>query len=85
MTDRLGLTRAFEGTGLKSDDAERIATEIYDAIHDNVATKVDLDHAVATLRAELREMELRLDTIVAAVVIALTVLFGALHYWPPDG
>jgi hypothetical protein len=33
----------------------------------------------------LREMELRLDTIVAAVVIALTVLFGALHYWPPDG
>jgi hypothetical protein len=85
MTDRLGLTRAFEGAGLKSDDAERIATEIYDAIHDNVATKVDLDHAVATLRAELREMELRLDTIVAAVVIALTVLFGALHYWPPDG
>jgi hypothetical protein len=85
MTDRLGLTRAFEGAGLKSDDAERIATEIYDAIHDNVATKVDLDHAVATLRAELREMELRIDTIVAAVVIALTVLFGALHYWPPDG
>ena len=89
MTDRLSLTRAFEGAGLKSDDAERIATEIYDAIHDNVATEVDLDHAVATLRAELREMELRLDTridrIVAAVVIALTVLFGALHYWPPDG
>jgi hypothetical protein len=27
MSDRLTLTRAFEGAGLKSDDAERIATE----------------------------------------------------------
>ena len=31
----------------------------------------------------------RIDTmvnrIVAAVVIALGVLFGALHYWPPHG
>lgn len=50
MADRLTLTRAFEGAGLKSDDAERIATEIYDAIHDNVATKADL-----------RELEQRLD------------------------
>ena len=39
MTDRLTLTRAFEGAGLNSGDAERIATEIYDAIHDNVSTK----------------------------------------------
>jgi hypothetical protein len=38
MTDRLTLTRAFESAGMQSEAAERIATEIYDAIHDNVAT-----------------------------------------------
>ena len=27
MADRLTLTRAFEGAGLKSGDAERIATD----------------------------------------------------------
>jgi hypothetical protein len=38
LTDRLTLTRAFEGAGIGSEAAERIATEIYDAIHANVAT-----------------------------------------------
>ena len=42
MSDRLTLTRALEGSGMESAAAERIATEIYDAIHDNVATKTDL-------------------------------------------
>ena len=42
MTDRLTLTRALESSGMQSAAAERIATEIYDAIHDNVATKTDL-------------------------------------------
>ena len=50
MTDRLTLTRAFEGAGIGSQAAERLATEIYDAIHDNVATKADL-----------RDLEQRLD------------------------
>jgi hypothetical protein len=60
MTDRLTLTRALEGSGMASDAAERIATEIYDAIHDNVATKSDL-----------REMELRLEAKIDRVVIRL--------------
>ncbi len=73
MTDRLTLTRAFEGAGVKSDAAERIATEIYDAIHDNVATKTDL-----------RDLEQRLKIGLGSVlVVALGVLFAALHYWPP--
>lgn len=58
MTDRLTLTRAFEGAGLKSGDAERIATEIYDAIHANVASKADVAAVEATVsatRTELRE------------------------------
>jgi hypothetical protein len=115
MTDRLTLTRAFEGAGLKSGDAERIATEIYDAIHDNVATKQDLERIEAALKVDLSRVEARLKAdlsrieaalkadialvrvdlgrdidrivvrIVAAVVIALGVLFAALHYWPPHG
>jgi hypothetical protein len=59
-TDRLTLTRAFESAGIKSEAAEQIATEIYDAIYDNVATKTDVDHSVTTLRAEIREVEQRL-------------------------
>jgi ABC-type nickel/cobalt efflux system permease component RcnA len=80
MSDRLTLTRALEGSGMQSDAADRIATEIYDAIHDNVATKQDL--------RELRlELENRIDRVVvrlgAIVVVVATLLFGALHYWPP--
>jgi hypothetical protein len=50
MTDRLTLTRAFEGAGIQSELAERLTTEIYDAIHESVATKADL-------KAELAELE----------------------------
>jgi hypothetical protein len=74
MADRLTLTRAFEGAGLKSDDAERIATEIYDAIHDNVATKTDL-----------RDLEQRLKIwLTSLIVVVAGLLFAALHYWPPQ-
>ncbi len=96
MTDRLTLTRAFEGAGLKSGDAERIATEIYDAIHDNVATKADIADApadIAEMRADMREMELRLEKHIdrmvirldGALVVVASLLFTALHYWPPHG
>jgi hypothetical protein len=102
MTDRLTLTRAFEGAGIKSDAAERLATEIYDAIHDNVATKQDLQQLETALRADLvqtrtelranmqameQRHEHKIDTmvnrLVGAIVVAMTLLFGALHYWPP--
>jgi hypothetical protein len=73
MADRLTLTRAFEGAGLKSHDAERIATEIYDAIHDNVATKTDL-----------RDLEQRLKIWLGSLIVVVAgLLFAALHYWPP--
>jgi hypothetical protein len=45
--------------------------------------------AVTTPGSRFEQVEWRIDTmvnrIVAAVVIALGVLFGALHYWPPHG
>jgi hypothetical protein len=75
MTDRLTLTRAFEGAGIQSEAAERIATEIYDAIHENVATKTDL-----------RDLEQRLKIWLGSLIVAAAgVLFAALHYWPPHG
>jgi hypothetical protein len=87
MTDRLTLTRAFESAGLQSEAAERIATEIYDAIHDNVATKTDLRELEQRLDLRFEQLERRIDTmtnrLVAAIVVALGVLFGALHFWPP--
>ena len=42
MTDRLSLTNALADANIERQKAERIATEIFDAIHDNVATKQDL-------------------------------------------
>jgi len=87
MTDRLTLTRAFESAGLQSEAAERIATEIYDAIHDNVATKQDLREMEQRLTLRFEQVERRIDTmvnrLVAAMVVALGVLFAALHFWPP--
>jgi hypothetical protein len=38
-TDRLSLATALEAAKIDRPAAERIATEIYDAIHNNVATK----------------------------------------------
>jgi hypothetical protein len=57
MTDRLTLTRAFESAGMQSEAAERIATEIYDAIHGNVATKVDLQQVETALRTDLAQVK----------------------------
>ena len=54
MADRLTLARALEGGGIGRDAAEHIATEILDAIHENVATKSDLQATETALRTELR-------------------------------
>ena len=85
MTDRLTLTRALEGSGMQSDAAERIACEIYDAIHNNVATKSDLRELEQRLHRRFTAVDLKFEKLerqidrvvtrlVAAVVIALTVL-----------
>jgi hypothetical protein len=73
MADRRTLTRALEEAGMSWANADRITTEIYDAIHDSVATKQDL-----------RELEQRMIIRVGTLaVVLLTLLFGALHLWPP--
>jgi hypothetical protein len=86
-TDRLSLANALEAASIDRPVAERIATEIYDAIHNNVATKTDLREFEQRVELRFEQVERRIDTmtnrLVTAIVVALTVLFGALHWWPP--
>jgi hypothetical protein len=91
VTDRLTLTRALEEGGIARDAAEHIATEIIDAIHDNVATKSDL-HAseaairsdlkadIAAVRADLALVEHRLLTRLGSMIVAATGILVAIHY-----
>jgi 2-phosphoglycerate kinase len=92
MVDRLTLTRAFEEAGVKSDSAEKIATEIYDAIRENVATKADLrdleqrlDARFASLDVRFARMEhqiTRMTISLAVFVTAVAGLAGTLvHFW----
>jgi hypothetical protein len=42
MSDRLAPANAIEDAGIPHDNAQRVASVIFDAIHDNVATKADV-------------------------------------------
>lgn len=78
MTDRLTLARALEEGGASRDAAEHIATEIYDAIHDNVATKSDLEALRLALEHQITRMTIRLGVLVVAVAgLASTIV----HFW----
>jgi hypothetical protein len=82
MTDRLSLTNALTDANIDRQKAERIATEIFDAIHDNVATKQDLQ----ALEAKLELVKHQLITRLGGLMVVLGgLLFAALHYWPPHG
>src|SRR5262245_51949483 len=59
MTDRLSLTNALADADIDRQKAERIATKIFDAIHDNVATKQDLHSLEAALKTDLQALERR--------------------------
>jgi hypothetical protein len=78
VTDRLSLTRAFEDAGLKS-GAERIATEIYEAIHDYVATKADLRELEHGLRDEIGAVRTELRDEIGAVRTELPDEIGAVR------
>ena len=87
-TDRLTLARAFRATGMEQDQADGVATAIFDAIHDNVATKADLATLQVTTKADLHEAIAELKYAltmrgIAGLIAAGGILFAALHYWPP--
>ena len=99
MTDRLTLARAFESAGIQSALAERLTTEIYDAIHESVATKADLKkardiyHIRTSVTAELAALDKKITVVGYRLITGLSILmvviaallFAALHYWPPHG
>ena len=77
MSDRLTL-RALESNGMQSEAAERIATEIYDAIHENVATKQDLRALELRLEAKIDRMVIQFG---ALVVIVAGLTSTIVHFW----
>ncbi len=75
-TDRLVLAHALEEAGIEREGAEKVASIIFDAIHDNVATKTDL----ALLRAQLTH-DLTMRGIYG-LSVAVGTLFALLRIWP---
>lgn len=97
-TDRLALAHVIEDAGIERTGAERIASAIFDAISDNVATKQDIAAVRADIAAleavtkqEITRLDARIDLVEhrlltrlgGLIVVGLTLLFAALHYWPP--
>ncbi|HYP38215.1 MAG TPA: hypothetical protein VEQ62_17905 [Stellaceae bacterium] len=88
MTDRLTLAHALEQGGIARDAAESIATEIYDAIRTNVATKADIAALQADLAALENRMLWRLGRMIAVATTGLVIAATAtatgviLHYLP---
>jgi hypothetical protein len=87
MTDRLSLTNALAEAKIDRPAAERIATEIFDAIQNNVATKADIQLLKADLQLLKTDIELvehRLMTRLGSLVVVVAgLLFVALRYLPP--
>ena len=79
MTDRLSLTNALADANIDRQKAERIATEIFDAIHDNVATRQDLQNVEAALRVDIAAVETALKADIAAVETALKADIAAVE------
>ena len=57
MTDRLSLANALADAKMDRPAAERIATEIFDAIHDSVASKADMERLEVATKAEFQRLE----------------------------
>lgn len=63
MTDRLTLADALADAKIERSAAERIATEIFEAIHDSVATKGDLQKVDTALRADIAAVKADLQRV----------------------
>jgi hypothetical protein len=86
MTDRLSLTNALADANIDRQKAERIATEIFDAIHDNVATKQDLQHLETVLRTEIELAKHQMITRLGGLIVVVAgIMLAVLRYWLPHG
>lgn len=91
MSDRLALSHAIEDAGIPREQAENIATAIARFVEGSAATKTDVDHTEAALKADIARLDAKVEQIGsrtfnrlgALVAIVATLLFAALHVWPP--
>jgi hypothetical protein len=77
MSDRLALAHAFEDAGMARDKAEHVASVVLDAIHDNVATKTDLQMLAQGTKADLLAVEQRLTGNLAVAVRDMKIWTGS--------
>jgi hypothetical protein len=71
MSDRLALANAIEDAGIPRDKAQRVASVIFDAIHDNVATKTDVQANEAATKAAIQASEASVRGLLASEVARL--------------
>jgi hypothetical protein len=86
---RLTLAHAIEDAGIERTKAERVASAIFDAIRDNVASKADVAAVradVAAVAAKLTLVEHQLLSRLGGLMIVVGgALLAVLCYWPPSG
>ena len=98
MSDRLALAHAIEEAGIERAKAEAVATAIARFVEGSAATKADVDHVEAAVKADIARLDAKIGLLDAKVdqigqrtfnrlgtlmVVVVTLLFGALHLWPP--
>lgn len=91
MSDRLALAHAIEDAGIAREQAENMATAIARFVEGSAATKADVDRVEAALKADIARLDAKVEQIGnrtfnrlgALVAIVATLLFAALHVWPP--
>ena len=79
MTDRLSLANALAAAKIDRPVAERIATEIFEAIHDSVATKADLERLEAANKVEFQRLGVELQRLEAVYKADLQAAIAGLR------
>jgi hypothetical protein len=80
MTDRLTLAHALEEGGMARAAAEHVATEIYEAIYNNVATKTDLRELEARLGKVISDSHAALLKWMVGQTFVILGVVAALHF-----
>jgi hypothetical protein len=91
VSDRLALAHVIEDAGIPREKAEAVATAIARFIEGSAATKADVDRVEAALKADIARLDAKIEQIGSRtfnrlgtlVVVVATLLFAALHLWPP--
>jgi hypothetical protein len=81
MADRLTLTKAFEDAGIERAKAEHVANAVYDAIHDQVATKADMQLLQQEVRSQAAMVNGHIETSSSALKSDLQIAIRDVKLW----